>query len=208
MIKTIRNEEEWLKERLKGIGASEAASILGFNPWKNNQKLFHEKTSGIIEKINNPAIEYGKKAEQHIRELFKLDNKNSDISYSEYDMHINDEYPFIFATLDGLINNDGILEIKTTEIRNSLDWQKCDNKIPHNYYIQCLHQLLATSRQYVILYARIRYNSKDSIKYTERQFKINRRDVTDELDYLLKKEIEFWQQVQSNQCPALILPEI
>jgi len=208
MIKTIKNEKEWLEERLKGIGASESAAILGFNPWKNNQKLFHEKVSGTIEKINNPAIEYGKKAERHIRELFKLDNKNCDISYSEYDMHINDEHPFVFATLDGLINHDGILEIKTTEIRNSLDWQKWDNKIPQNYYIQCLHQLLATNRQYVILYARIRYNSKDSIKYTERQFKINRRDVADELDYLLKKEIEFWQQVQNNQCPALILPEI
>ena len=38
------NREEWLKERKKGIGGSDAATVLGKNPWKTNVELWEEKT--------------------------------------------------------------------------------------------------------------------------------------------------------------------
>ncbi len=33
------SREEWLEERKKGIGGSDAAVILGLNPYKNNIRL-------------------------------------------------------------------------------------------------------------------------------------------------------------------------
>ena len=50
----------------------------------------------------------------------------------------------------------GILEIKTTEIRRSLDRKKWDGQIPDYYYAQIVHQLLATGYDFAILKARIR----------------------------------------------------
>ena len=43
-MKKTTNREEWLKERKKGIGASEASCIIGVNPWKTNVELWQEKT--------------------------------------------------------------------------------------------------------------------------------------------------------------------
>ena len=34
----------WLKSRTLGIGGSDAAAILGLNPYKSNVELFEEKT--------------------------------------------------------------------------------------------------------------------------------------------------------------------
>lgn len=35
----IKNNEEWLSARKKGIGASEAAAVVGLSPWKTNVDL-------------------------------------------------------------------------------------------------------------------------------------------------------------------------
>ena len=36
--------EDWLEERKKGIGGSDAATILGLNPYKTTIELWEEKT--------------------------------------------------------------------------------------------------------------------------------------------------------------------
>ena len=36
--------EQWLEERKKGIGGSDAATIMGLNPYKTNVDLWEEKT--------------------------------------------------------------------------------------------------------------------------------------------------------------------
>ena len=36
--------EDWLEERKKGIGGSDAATILGLNPYKTSIDLWEEKT--------------------------------------------------------------------------------------------------------------------------------------------------------------------
>ena len=47
-MKKTTNREEWLKERKKGIGASEASCIIGVNPWKTNVELWQEKTGPAV----------------------------------------------------------------------------------------------------------------------------------------------------------------
>ena len=37
-------EKQWLEERKNGIGGSDAATILGLNPYKTNIQLWEEKT--------------------------------------------------------------------------------------------------------------------------------------------------------------------
>ena len=99
--------------------------------------------------------------EAAIRRLFALDFPQYKVTYDEFGMIANEpDCPFIFATLDGeLTDSDGrkgILEIKTTEIRRSLDRKKWDGQVPDYYYAQIVHQLLATGYDFAILKARIR----------------------------------------------------
>ena len=116
-----------MEERKKGIGASDAACVLGRNPYKTNVELWEEKT-GIREPediSDKPHVKYGTEAEQCLRELFRLDFPEYDVTYEPYKMIANlKNYPFLFATLDGALTEKntgkkGILEIKTTEILNS-----------------------------------------------------------------------------------------
>lgn len=205
------NHDQWLEERKTGIGASDAAAIIGMNPWKTNIQLWQEKTGEVeLEDIGDkPVVKYGNDAESLLRELFILDFPQYSVKYDEFKMFRNKVYPFMFATLDGWIEGErmGVLEIKTTQIMNPMQWSKWKGGIPDNYYIQCLHQLIATGYDFVILKAQIKHGFED-MKLTTRHYTIEKNDVLDDMAYLLEKEIKFWDQVKNKVKPALILPQI
>lgn len=214
MIYRPDTREEWLGMRRRGIGGSDAGAVLGVNVYKNNVQLWEEKTGKIVpaDISDKPAVIFGKKAEEHLRELFILDFPQYKVEYHEFYMYVNDEYPFIFATLDGEITDEkgrrGILEIKTATIQNKLQWGQWEDKIPDSYYAQIIHQLAATGWDFAVLKAYIRYYRDDSLRTAVRHFRIERSDVKDDIDHLIKKEAEFWSCVENNIQPALILPDI
>ena len=80
-----KNHKEWLKNRTYGIGGSDASAIVGMNPYKTNIELFEEKTGRRIpEDISQkPYVQYGTRAEPLIRELFRLDYPEYQVSYYE-----------------------------------------------------------------------------------------------------------------------------
>jgi putative phage-type endonuclease len=210
---------EWLEKRKKGIGGSDAACILGLNPWKSNVRLWEEKTGRAeAEDISdNPAVKYGTEAEEHLRQLFILDFPEYSVEYNQFKMIANRPgEPWLFATLDGeltVIENPtskGVLEIKTSEIRNSSQWQEWNGRIPQHYYSQALHQLLATGYDFEILKAQLK--SRDyktgEITLTTKHYRIEADKVRDDMNYLLQKEIEFYQHIKNDTCPPLILPLI
>lgn len=210
-----KNHDEWLKERKRGIGASEASAVLGLNPWQSNTDLWRIKTGRKnAEDISYKAcVQYGKHAECYLRELFRLDFPQYDIDYHEFRMYANDNNPFMFATLDGELTDiqsgkRGVLEIKTTEILNSSQWDKWNECIPQYYYIQVLHQLAVTGFDFVILLAQIKYTKNGDLFKTTRHYTIQRKNVLAEIDYIIGKEQEFWKYVQENREPPLILPQI
>lgn len=215
MIIKINDRDEWLKVRkVQGIGGSEAGAVLGINRYMTNVDLWELKTGrkAAQDLSENTAVMFGKFAEEHLRELFKQDYPEYKVDYHEFDIYVNDAYPFIFATLDGELTapdgSRGILEIKTTTIQNKLQWEQWENKIPDSYYAQILHQLAATGWDFAILKAYIRYHVDGEVRVTIRHYRINRKDVQEDIAFLIKRETEFWQQVQDDVCPNLILPEI
>lgn len=215
MIIKIDNHEDWLSVRQhQGIGGSEAGCVLGVNKYQSNVQLWELKTGRreAPDLSDNSAVQFGKFAEPHLRELFKQDYPEYIVDYHEFDIYVNDKYPFIFATLDGeLIAPDGsrgILEIKTTTIQNRSQWDQWEGKIPDSYYAQCLHQLAATGWDFVILKAYIRYHVDGEVRVTIRHYRIDRKDVQSDINYLIARETAFWNNVQNDEMPALILPAI
>lgn len=217
MQEMITNEAEWRAARLKGIGASEASAIIGCNPYMSNQDLWKIKTGRKIapDISSNAHVAYGHAAEGPIRELFTLDYPEYEVTYGgAFDMVRHPQYPWLFATLDGrLVEREtgrrGVYEGKTTEILRSLAKEKWRDGIPQNYYVQNLHQLLATGWDFAVLHAQLKRVWEGEIKSTRQTYRIERHEVQADLDFLLEKEIEFWEKyVQRDIMPPLILPEI
>lgn len=220
-----KNHDEWLALRLKGIGGSEAAAVIGQSPWCSNVELWKRKTgrSTAPDISNNGAVQYGHDAEPLIRGLFALDyaGKYRTEYINEFDMVHNPEHPYIFATLDGRLTElatgrKGILEIKTTSILRSMQkelwWKDGKPCIPMQYYCQILHQLLATGWDFAILHAQLKYEYGDNpedIRSERRTYTIERADHQASIDYLKEKEVEFWERyVMQDICPPQILPDI
>ena len=214
MILRPEAHEDWLAARLRGIGGSDAGAVIGANKYRSNVELWREKTGRIIpEDISDkPAVKFGKFAEKHLRDLFRLDFPEYGLDYHEFFMYVSDEHPFMFATLDGELTDEtgrrGILEIKTATIQNRIQWDDWEDGIPQSYYVQVLHQLAATGWEFAILKAYIRYYKDGSPRASVRHYRIERSDVEEDIAWLIQQEEAFWEHVRNDTEPALILPEI
>lgn len=205
--------EEWLVNR-KGIGGSDASAILGLNPYKTNQELWMEKKGQMspVDISGKSYVKYGNDAEPLLRALFALDYPEYKVEYYDNNMIINKKYPWAHASLDGeLMDPDGrrgILEIKTTNILQSMQWEKWDNRIPDNYYIQVLHYLLVTEYDFVVLKAQLKRVRDGEVRLTTKHYHIEREEVLSDIKMLKEEEEAFWHSLQSGQELGLLLPEI
>ena len=212
-LRILKNRDDWLKNRTR-IGGSDAAAIVGMNPYMSNVELWEIKTGITTQRdiSEEPYVKYGTEAEQHLRELFKLDFPEYEMHYAENNMWTNDKYPFSHASLDGwLIDQDGrmgIWECKTTNILKSMQKEKWRERIPDNYYIQLLHYFMVTEFEFAVLKAQLKSEFNGDVYIQTKHYKIERAEVEDDIKYLAEAEAKFWEQVQTKTRPALLLPEI
>lgn len=212
-MKILESREEWLKNRSR-IGGSDASAIVGLNPYKTNVELWMEKTGQIVpEDISNkPYVQYGTQAEMHLRGLFGLDFPQYKVDYVDNNMFTNDKYPWGHASLDGWLMDQegrkGILEIKTTEILQSMQKEKWNQQIPDNYYIQILHYLMVTEFEFAVLKAQLK-TVFGGVPYLQtKHYFIERSEVEEDIQFLAREEEKFWQHIIDRKKPALLLPEI
>lgn len=205
--------EEWLGNR-SGIGGSDASAVLGLNPYKSNTELWEEKTGRRVpEDISyKDYVQYGHDAEPLLRELFSLDYPEYKVEYYDNNMIRNKKYPWAHASLDGELMDQegrrGILEIKTTNILQSMQREKWKGQIPDNYYIQVLHYLLVTEYDFVVLKAQLKSVWQGEVRLQTKHYFIERTDVKEDIELLKKEEERFWGLIKKGKRPALILPEI
>ena len=215
-IKTYTSRGEWLAARKSCIGGSDAACILGLNPWKSNIELWEEKTGRrkAVDISDNPLVEYGTKAEESLRELFRLDFPELAVGYEPWAMFTNTDYPFAHASLDGWLTDPegrrGVLEIKTATISSKAQADKWKDGIPQNYYCQLLHYFMVTGYDFAILKAQLKYDwtPKGLPMCKTQHYRIERIEVEEEIAYLAEREAAFAAQIKADRRPATILPEI
>ena len=212
-MKILKDRNEWLKNRTK-IGGSDASAVVGLNPYLDNVTLWEIKTGKRQQEdiSDKPYVQYGTQAEMHLRGLFRLDFPQYIVEYVENNMFLNDEYPWAHASLDGWLTDQdgrkGILEIKTTEILQSMQKEKWNHQIPDNYYIQILHYLMVTGFDFAVLKAQLK-TVFNGVPYLQtKHYFIERSEVEEDIQYLANEEKKFWKQDQERKEPALILPEI
>lgn len=211
---TFSTREKWLEARRNHIGGSDASACVGMNPYKDNVTLWEEKMGMIIpEDISDKDyVRYGIAAEWHLRELFAMDFPQYRVTYVENNMFLNPDYPWMHASLDGELLDEegrhGILEIKTTNILQSMQKEKWNDRIPDNYYIQVLHYLAVTGYDFAVLKAQLKSEWRGELRIATKHYFIERKDVEEDIRYLIDAEKRFWDCVVTGRRPDLILPAL
>lgn len=213
-MQVLKSHEEWLQNRMNGLGGSEVSAVLGLNPYMDNVTLWEQKTGRRQpEDISDkPFVQYGTQAEMHLRGLFRLDYPQYEVEYVDNNSFKNDRFPWAQASLDGWLTDQdgrkGILEIKTTEILNSMHKEKWNDKIPDNYYCQVLFYMAVLEADFAVLKAQLK-TEFDGVPYLQtRHYHIERSEVQEDIDYIMQKGAEFWEYVKAGKRPPLQLPEV
>lgn len=206
------NREEWEKGRIKRIGASEVAAVLGLSPFMSNVDLWKLKTGRTAAKdiSGNAFVEFGTKAEAYLRGLYTLDYPQYRMEHHPFDVLYQDDFPCLGVTLDGELTEiatgrQGIWEAKTAEVTKKTQWAEWQGKVKQAYFIQVLSQLLATGWDFANLYAKLRGLSGDS---QLRHYEFERTDYESDIEYVRDKVDRFWYSVEKDKQPALIMPTL
>lgn len=207
----LKDHEDWLDARRDHIGGSDAAAIVGKNPYMSNIDLWRIKTGRQqAEDISDKDyVKYGINAEPYLRALFALDFPEYQVHYEPNNMWLNDKYPYAHASLDGwLTDRDGrrgIFECKTTNILQSIQKEKWDHRIPDNYYVQILWYLAVTEFDFAVLKAQLKYDYAGDVFLTTKHYKIEREEVKEDIEYLMTRGATFYKHIKDGTEPPLIL---
>lgn len=211
----LNSREEWLEHRKKYLGGSDASSVVGLNPWKNNVQLFEEKTGLVIpEDISSkPYVQFGIGAEPIIRDLFQLNYPQYKVEFVDNNSWTNSKYPFAAVSHDGWMTEittgrKGIWECKTTEIVSSMAKEKWAGRLPDNYYVQLIHSLMVREDcEFAHLTALLTFKFNEKELYQQiKNYHIERSEVEADIQYLAEEEEKFWRHVVDRKKPNLILP--
>ncbi|MBO5971334.1 MAG: YqaJ viral recombinase family protein [Clostridia bacterium] len=211
-MEKLKSRKEWMGRRGSYIGGSEAAAVVGNNPYMSNIDLWRIKTGRQkAEDISDKDyVKYGTKAEKYLRELFALDYPQYEVGYTANNIWFNDKYPYAHASLDGWLTEKetgrrGIFECKTTNILQSIQKEKWNHRIPDNYYCQIIHYLAVTEFDFAILKAQLKYEYDGDIFLNTKHYIIERADVEDDITYLMQREETFHQYIIEDREPPMIL---
>lgn len=188
------SREEWLVERRKSIGGSDAGTILGFNKFNSAYALWAEKTGKLIppDISDKEAVRTGNDLEDYVAQRFMeatgkhVRRCNAIIS--------NSEYPFAHACPDRLVDSERAgLECKTTSSWDIL--KRCQaGDYPETWYAQCVHYMMVTGLSAWYLAVLV-------LGHGFYYFTIERDEA--EIAALAAAEAEFWQLVERNTEPPM-----
>lgn len=184
---------EWLQERAKGIGGSDAGTILGLNKYRTAFELWLEKTGQVdpIE-IDNEAIYWGNEMENVVAKEFEK-RTGKKVRRTNF-MFSHPEHSFIKANVDRLIvGESAVLECKTASAYLAKEWE--GEEIPATYLVQLQHYLGVTGKEKGYIAVLIGGN-RFIWKEVERDEEL--------IKMIFDAEIHFWtHHVQQGHAPEL-----
>ena len=175
---------EWLDWRRGVIGASDAATIMGENPWASATKLLEEKL-GLHQSFGgNAATREGHRLEEFARESLEKKYRHKIMPTVVQDS----KDPFLAASLDGIdSSNTRIYEIKCG--LKSYEKTRDTGAVPAYYVAQLQHMMMVTQLDSLI-FAAYRPDEKLISFEIERDERYIKR--------LRKEELNFIQELKSH----------
>lgn len=188
------SREEWLAERNKSIGGSDAGTILGFNKWNSPYALWAEKSGKLVpEDISDrEAVRLGNDLEQYVASRFE-EATGKKVHRCNYIIR-NDKYPFAHANVDRMVYGENAgLECKTT---SNYEYAKLleNGSFPETWLCQMTHYMAVTDADHWYLAALV-------FGKGFYWFDVKREDS--ECAALMAVEADFWERVTHNAPPAI-----
>jgi len=183
------NREQWLELRRRGLGGSDAATVVGLNPFSSRLALYADKLGLMPERDDNEAMRQGRDLEAYVAERWCEATGKAVQRVNAILM--NEEYPFALANIDRkVVGERAGLECKTTSVYNKSDFAA--GEIPPMYYTQCMHYLAVTG--YDRWYLAVAVLNKAFYTFT-----IERDEA--EIDALMAAERKFWEEHIARKIP-------
>lgn len=180
---------EWLTRRRKGIGGSDAAAILGLDPYRSAFEVYLDKIGDAPERQATDAMDWGNRLEPVIADWF---SETTGLPTSRAGLMAHPEHEWMLATVDRLIGDDALLEIKNTSVYRAKDW--ADGQVPDAAELQTQHYLGVTGRRMAYVAVLIGGN-RPEIREVQRDDAL--------IGHLIRMESEFWARVQSRTPPPV-----
>jgi putative phage-type endonuclease len=141
LIDAPQRSQDWLDARAGKITASLAAAILGVDKNKGPLAAYREIV-GPHKDRSNRHTEWGVEFEASARSSYECDTGNLAI---ETGFWVHPTLPWLGASPDGLVNADGVLEVKCP--------QNIPTEVPPHHAVQMAVQMACTDREWADYYA-------------------------------------------------------
>lgn len=192
--------EQWLTYRKTGIGASEVATIMGYNPYEDAIKTFYKKLGMVDEDNDNFYKLMGRELEPLIEKFWRHWDGNTDTLFLNLERNTpvqdatnptayirNKKYPHLFVSVDRFIGRDkitGVLELKSI---GGFEYDKWETGIPPYYLLQLQTQMLVTELPYAEI----------AVLKDIRDFNVVPFEASDNLQkQILETTQDFWERVE------------
>ncbi|MGF6792734.1 YqaJ viral recombinase family protein [Paraburkholderia sp. 35.1] len=193
--------EQWLEERKKGVGGSDAAAALGQSRHKTAFQLYQEKLDLIpgdvmVSPDSVERMEFGALIEQVIADMYA---KRYGVKLRRHNkLAQHPRLPYMLASYDRTIDGkrEG-LECKNVDALSYRfgEWgEEHSDQVPQEFLLQCHHYLATSGYDVWHLAACVGGNSL-KVYHIERDPEM--------IDLVEQGEAEFWQHVQAGDPPAL-----
>lgn len=195
---TRANEAEWLETRKNSLGASETPMALGISPYRTPLELWLLKTGGMEPEKPSTSMRLGKLLEPALLELYREECGQEVIAAQVF--HRSEEHPFLTATLDGVREDETVIEMKVVGPWSNVSLgEDGSDDCPTHWLAQVQQQLLCsglTRAEIAVLSLR---GQPKLLTYP-----IQRDDKV--IAAMVQRATSFWAMVQERRRPEPMMP--
>lgn len=183
------NRDQWLKERMSGIGGSDAPAALGLSKWKTPLSLYMEKRGELAPQPESEPMRWGTRLEPIVRQEYA--DRTGELVRVPEGILRHPQHAWMLANIDGVTDSRRLVEIKTA--RTAEGWgESGGDEIPQAYLIQVQHYLTVTALS--VADVAVLIGGQDY-----RQYEVPADPELQEL--IVEQEAEFWKAVQDGTPP-------
>lgn len=191
-MQTNEQREAFLAERMKGVGGSDVAAILGLSKWSTPYDVWQSKLGLADPTPDNDAMMWGRLLEPVIRQAY-AERTGLAVAVPS-DPLVMPGYSFARANLDGIRSDGRIVEIKTA--RYGDEWgEEGSDEVPIAYALQVQHYMMVAGAD--VADVAVLIGGSDFRVYTvEADQSVH--------DMILDAEAGFWELVQTKTPPPVM----
>lgn len=197
-VERYDTESDWLAARRRGIGASEAAAVLGLSKFLSPMDVWTDKVGLAEPRAELERMKWGKRLQRPIADGYAEETRRTLIDPGPYTLLRSVRYPWLVASPDYfLMQHDasagpGTLDVKNSSVFMRQDWSE---EPPLPYQIQVQQQLLVTGLTWGVLAVLL---GGQELMYADLVVHAGARA------WLLEDLEKFWRLVQAEMPPAVL----